>query len=98
MKKNKKLAKEQNDSNRLILDDILNTADPEMKRFMASAIKEEVSKVITGTPKEGVEAIEQGAAEATERATIRMAWRFKDKLSPRMQRILEEQYPDPDVA
>lgn len=90
MKKDKKHAKEQNDSNRLLLDDILNANDPEIKQFMVNAMKEEMSKISNNAPEEG--------AEAMERATIRVAWHFKDKLTPQMQQILVEQHPAPDAA
>lgn len=98
MKSNEKLTKEQEDSNRLELEDILNSDDPEIKQFMVNAIKEEISKVNLNASKDRIEAMEKATDEAIERGTMRTAWHFKDKLTPQIQRILEEQYPDPDVA
>lgn len=95
MKKGKNNTQKQNGSNRLILDDILNSNAPEIKQFMANAMKEEMSQINPNAPEEE---INKAIGEANERILVRMGWRFKDKLSPRMQRILEEQYPNPDAA
>ena len=59
----------------LLLDDIYNSADPTIKKYMNQKIQEGVD---------------------VERIPIYLAWKFKHFLSPRMQEILEAQYPRPD--
>ncbi|MGE9985617.1 hypothetical protein [Desulfovibrio sp. SGI.169] len=77
----------------LLLDDILNSDDPEVDRYMKTAFKEENGKVDFSLPEEQL----GGELDnAQERALIRLAWKFKHLLSLRMQKILEAQHPRPD--
>lgn len=77
----------------LLLDDIINSDDPGVGRYMKMALKEENGKVDFSLPEEQL----RGELDnAQERALIRLAWKFKHLLSPRMQKILEAQHPRPD--
>ena len=77
----------------LLLDDIYNSDDPEVKRYMNTALKEENEKVDLSLPEAQ---IRRELDNAQERALTRLAWKFKHLLSPRMQKILEAQHPRPD--
>ena len=77
----------------LLLDDITNSDDPEVNRYMKTAFKEENGKVDFSLPEAQ---IQREVANAQERALIRLAWKFKHLLSPRMQEILEAQHPRPE--
>ena len=77
----------------LLLDDITNSDDPEVNRYMKTAFKEENGKVDFSLPEAQ---IQREVANAQERALIRLAWKFKHLLSPRMQKILEAQHPRPE--
>jgi len=77
----------------LLLDDITNSDDPEVNRYMKTAFKEENGKVDFSLPEAQ---IQREVANAQERALIRLAWKFKHLLSPQMQKILEAQHPRPD--
>ncbi len=77
----------------LFLDDITNSDDPEVNRYMKTAFKEENGKVNFSLPEAP---IQREVANAQERALIRLAWKFKHLLSPQMQKILEAQHPRPE--
>lgn len=77
----------------LLLDDITNSDDPEVNRYMKTAFKEENGKVDFSLPEAQ---IQREVANAQERALIRLAWKFKHLLSPQMQKILEAQHPRPE--
>lgn len=77
----------------LFLDDITNSDDQEVNRYMKTAFNEENGKVDFSLPEAQ---IEREVANAQERALIRLAWKFKHLLSPRMQEFLEAQYPRPE--
>ena len=77
----------------MLLDDITNSDDPEVNRYMKTAFKEENGKVDFSLPEAQ---IQREVANAQERALIRLAWKFKHLLSPQMQKILEAQHPRPE--
>ena len=77
----------------LLLDDITNSDDPEVNRYMKTAFNEENGKVDFSLPEAQ---IQREVANAQERALIRLAWKFKHLLSPQMQKILEAQHPMPE--
>ena len=77
----------------LLLDDITNSDDPEVNRYMKTAFNEENGKVDFSLPEAQ---IQREVANAQERALIRLAWKFKHLLSPRMQKILEAHHPRPE--
>ena len=77
----------------LFLDNIYDSDDPEVDRYLNTALKEENEKVDFSLPAEQAR-IE--VRNADERALIRLAWKFKHLLSPRMQKILEVQRPRPE--
>ena len=77
----------------LFLDNIYDSDDPEVDRYLNTALKEENEKVDFSLPAEQAR-IE--VRNADERALIRLAWKFKHLLSPRMQKILEAQHPRPE--
>lgn len=77
----------------LFLDDITNSDDPKVKRYMNTAFKEENGKVDFSLPEAQ---IQREVANAQERVLIRLAWKFKHLLSPQMQKILEAQHPRPE--
>lgn len=76
----------------LLLDDITNSDDPEIKQYMMMAFSEEHKRInFYGQEHQLKEEIKR----ADERALIRLAWKFKHLLSPQMQKILEAQHPRP---
>ena len=78
---------------RLFLDAIYDPNYPEVNRYMKTALKEENGKVDFSLPEEQ---IRREMDKAQERVVIRIAWKFKHLLSPRMQKILEAQHPRPE--
>lgn len=77
----------------LFLDDITNSDNQEVNRYMKTAFNEENGKVDFSLPEAQ---IQREVANAQERALIRLAWKFKHLLSPQMQKILEAQHPRPE--
>lgn len=77
----------------LFLDDIYDSDDPEVDRYLNTALKEESEKVDFSLTEAQ---IRREFDNAQERVVIRLAWKFKHLLSPRMQKILEAQHPRPD--
>ena len=77
----------------LFLDDIYDSDDPEVDRYLNTALKEESEKVDFSLTEAQ---IRRELDNAQERALTRLAWKFKHLLSPRMQKILEAQHPRPD--
>ena len=77
----------------LFLDDIYDSGDPEVDRYMITAFKEENKKVDLSLPEAQ---IRREFDNAQKRVVTRLAWKFKHLLSPRMQKILEVQRPRPD--
>lgn len=77
----------------LFLDDIYDSDDPEVDRYLNTALKEESEKVDFSLTEAQ---IRRELDSAQERALTRLAWKFKHLLSHRMQKILEVQRPRPE--
>ena len=77
----------------LFLDDIYDSDDPEVDRYLNTALKEESEKVDFSLTEAQ---IRRELDNAQERALTRLAWKSKHLLSPRMQKILEAQHPRPE--
>ena len=77
----------------LLLDDITNSDDPEIKPYMMMAFSEEHRSINFYGPEHQ---FKEDIKKADERALIRLAWKFKHLLSPRMQKILEAHHPRPE--
>lgn len=79
----------------LLLDDITNSDDPEIKQYMLMAFSEERRNIGVKNIYGPAHQLKEEIKRADERALIRLAWKFKHLLSPQMQKILEAQHPRP---